>query len=1247
MQPLISVTASDLQAFLPAPKKLLQQSIEFQLAVASYPDTARGLLEILVNSPHKQVAEAASLHVNWAGEIMGNWREEVDTILGLRQLGQNDRLAVELLKLAPVPPCFFSEWVPSDHLIQGLRNPYMPLHYRLQLLTRLGQGTGLEPRLQVAESLETPLPVLEKLAGDLELPIRLTVKFNPSCPQSLIELVEGQHTIASNWNTDAKQLTTLAQSRWAWVRLAVAQNPSTPHNTLLKLAEDPDFKIQLAVARNPSSSATLLDLLVKHPENSPIHTAVAEHPNTSTKTLLKLLPIYKRTIIQRNTLPTSFLEVILNETAQNKEILKDYELCSLLLKKNNIPGYILSRLQGLVENNINYLADIAKHPQVLVDTLEKLAKIPHTWVKLVVAQNSKTPDAIRIQLFEELSLSTEEIILEAVASDLNTPIYILEKIAEQESQQNKFRVKLQKILTEEPDEEGIESIPYYPIDVVRKIIKQYQSNIDVEEWMTIIDSYRWMTLLENYNYFGNLEGRYDIDEDFRDMVNEQWRQLLPTVPNSPLETIIANILEIADRIVEVIREERKVSVALVGNPNTPVTLREELQGKLTRPLEKLSSYSNDSDMRMALAYNIEIPIAQRIEYFQQLLATEWHKIQEEIAISPDTPSEIIAQIITRKDMLSQVVSRNPNAPVSTLAEFAQDENIITRTWVAENPSTPADILVELARQAVEEKIQNIPTVRERALKNPNFPILERYRLLIEIEQEEETAKAHELIVRRTGNPYALAHLLEKDDHVAKLSAASSSNQINVLERLAKDSDEMIRISVTQNPNTPQNSLLKLAQDSSYNVRLSLARFKHPIHRDVLSQLLQYSDERIRIEIASNLHTPPDILTVLASDSDSKVKVSAIVNPNLPSEFLHQILPQIQNEEEIEGILRGKIVTGKRNPQIPASFLEQLSQHPKDTIRYLIASYPTTSSTTLERLAFDKYKLVCEAVAENPNTPLQVLIEMARRDEVTSRDGCYHTISNKIAMRKDAPPEALWFIARKPVAPIAAVVAAHPNTPASALEWLAENETDEGVLCIIVRHPNVTNDIWTLLAANKAVRVREAIAAQVQCPSEILAMLANDITQVVRLTVAANPNTPINFIESFSRDENPVIRGAAASNPNLSITSLKKLANDEKVEVRRVVAQNPNTPEVIRETLQDLVLQPLTPPTISPTLRWLSRLYNPSTDNLTTILMEYASPPTNSRRNLNSRCDFRIVARTVCGCRQSRNSILHTTAAYPR
>jgi hypothetical protein len=38
---------------------------------------------------------------------------------------------------------------------------------------------------------------LEQLIEDLELTVRLTTKYNPSCPNALVQLVKGQQAIAN------------------------------------------------------------------------------------------------------------------------------------------------------------------------------------------------------------------------------------------------------------------------------------------------------------------------------------------------------------------------------------------------------------------------------------------------------------------------------------------------------------------------------------------------------------------------------------------------------------------------------------------------------------------------------------------------------------------------------------------------------------------------------------------------------------------------------------------------------------------------------------------------------------------------------------------------------------------------------------------------------------------------------------------------------------------------------------------
>jgi hypothetical protein len=118
---------------------------------------------------------------------------------------------------------------------------------------------------------------------------------------------------------------------------------------------------------------------------------------------------------------------------------------------------------------------------------------------------------------------------------------------------------------------------------------------------------------------------------------------------------------------------------------------------------------------------------------------------------------------------------------------------------------------------------------------------------------------------------------------------------------------------------------------------------------------------------------------------------------------------------------------------------------------------------------------------------------------------------------------------------------------------------------------------------------------------------NSLTRRVPAYVAINPNTPANTLEFLSQDIDAKVREAIASNPNTTPSVLEQLAQDEKVEVRRAVAKNSHTPATIRESLRDLVMQPFTHQS-SPTLRGLSRIYNPDADDLPTLLSEYVQSP---------------------------------------
>ncbi|NEO56949.1 MAG: hypothetical protein F6K54_30075 [Okeania sp. SIO3B5] len=107
------LNSQDLQPFLANPALLSEQTIELQLGIANYPATPTNLLEILVNSSDSLVAEAASHHVNWAGEITENWQQIADTTLQtsvlkqwreiLASLNESERSAIEPLCRCMLP----------------------------------------------------------------------------------------------------------------------------------------------------------------------------------------------------------------------------------------------------------------------------------------------------------------------------------------------------------------------------------------------------------------------------------------------------------------------------------------------------------------------------------------------------------------------------------------------------------------------------------------------------------------------------------------------------------------------------------------------------------------------------------------------------------------------------------------------------------------------------------------------------------------------------------------------------------------------------------------------------------------------------------------------------------------------------------------------------------------------------------------------------------------------------------------
>jgi hypothetical protein len=794
MQPLTPIEPSLLQDLTAHPERVWEQPCDIQLSVAQDPNTPRSLLEVLVDRAEPTIAEVARLHVNWAGELTTDWRSEIDAVFQGLQLGQNDRLAVELLKLGPVPPEFLSEWVPANHLTQALKNPHMPLRYRLKFLERLALEPTLEPRLQVAESPETPLAVLEQLIGDLELPVRLATKYNPACPEALVQLVEGQQAIACDWGTDAERLTNLGQSRWDWIRLAVAQNPSTSAQMLMQLANDRVLKIQLAVAKNPSTPSDVLASLVDR-SDAGIQKEIAEHPNATEAMLRQLLPSQQSTILQRQNLPASVLQQLFDNAIAQDPIKGAEGIRHYLFKQPNTPEAVLVALSEVdleairadilaknppiaktmeewVNDRIDYLAEVARHPNVTAQILERLAQSPSYRVRLVVALNPLTPNNLKRQLLEELSIHPDKRIKVQIARDSNTPEQILEAMAHGELYQPKLLKEIRRILASEYPENSssYESVADQAMSFLKhNVLAPAGVSVNVDRWMEIIETQDLLAAMANSVQSQDLQSTRWIEritfrlEDLYLDFDESIRQRLASG--------LCQILDLVNSIIKNHPVERETGIALVGNSNTPASLREALTTQLRRPNQSLDTYENDCPLLVALANNSQISESERHQCIQLLMDADFGKLL--LASDPKTPVEILEQLLEninlRMDPRDKLV-RNPSTPEYLLRQIGEQPQEPYWYEIISHPNTPVALLLQYARQEP-KNFSSAETRLDRILRHAKLPSLERYRLILKRDAALETKKANEVLAKRPDSPYALAQVIENGDRNAKITAA--------------------------------------------------------------------------------------------------------------------------------------------------------------------------------------------------------------------------------------------------------------------------------------------------------------------------------------------------------------------------------------------------------------------------------------------------------------------------------------------
>lgn len=251
-----------------------------------------------------------------------------------------------------------------------------------------------------------------------------------------------------------------------------------------------------------------------------------------------------------------------------------------------------------------------------------------------------------------------------------------------------------------------------------------------------------------------------------------------------------------------------------------------------------------------------------------------------------------------------------------------------------------------------------------------------------------------------------------------------------------------------------------------------------------------NDKEKILKLAKNPKTSPDILDFLVKNSSVVIRTAAINNPNIRPSTLEDIATKTQG----------------------------------DSIIFAIATNTQASTESLAILL--RREISRNTLASNPNTPIQLLIALAKSD-------CRSVFYNP-----NLPFETLEFLAQKDNYYATSALAQHPNTTYETLNVLAEKGNNVA-MSALARHPNT--------------------------PFETLKILAEKGEQDAISALLENPKTPIELLESLVIKEhghsyNSQLAIFLAQNNNVSVNTLIFLARKYtcNLDVRISIAQNENS-----------------------------------------------------------------------------------------
>lgn len=481
-------------------------------------------------------------------------------------------------------------------------------------------------------------------------------------------------------------------------------------------------------------------------------------------------------------------------------------------------------------------------------------------------------------------------------------------------------------------------------------------------------------------------------------------------------------------------------------------------------------------------------------------------ILKQQACNLNTPPEQLRALAAESKELARLVCTNPNAEPNLLRELANKSDYKILSAIASNPNTPTDILWKVGLDFPEEVLSN-PVLPLLLLENPNLieqipdKTLESF-LKIDVVPDSfikwvvDRKRQDDLPLAIAMNPKTSKEILDILINNQNITYEFFHTYKNVID------SAKLHINWSGEIDADWNEAAFAIMQNTFFFRISIdltAYYVGLIPESLIIKVSRY----ILVSLASNRNTPIHILEKIgehlfleSNDNtiDNSILIALAQNPNTPLNLLERLLGEV--DTRCSQAVREKLIY---NSNIPLNILQKFHSY-NIAIKTL-----NTSSEILRKLAKSKWIHIRRGVAYHPNTPIDVLSELAEEfDEIlylalAVNDNTNADILHKIIQSYTERNNRYFNIIE--------AVMCNPNTSEQTLKLILKDNQNYYLVKLISHHPNVTENILEELANIKSDGVLITLAASQKTPASILTKLATIENNAIRMSVAGNPSTP--------------------------------------------------------------------------------------------------------------------------------------------